>query len=157
MAQKFIGVTLPIRMGQTGMFEQSTSLLVQVRSNFKNLILTKKGERLGQPDLGCDLRTILFDPTTDDILDRCRAAVADAVDRWLPYLELTDFNITKSDDENKIMIQCSYRFRNNPNVTDSVNILTTALGAPAVAFPTEPPENTTMKNPGRPSRVRRGL
>jgi len=31
-----------------------------------------------------------------------------------------------------------YRFRNNPNVTDQVTILTTALGAPSVAFPVEP-------------------
>jgi phage baseplate assembly protein W len=60
MAQKFIGITLPIRLGQTGMFDQSTTVIQQVRSNFKNLILTKKGERVGQPDLGCDLWKILF-------------------------------------------------------------------------------------------------
>lgn len=153
MAQKFIGVTLPIRMGQTGMFDQSTTLIQQVRSNFKNLILTKKGERVGQPNLGCDLWKILFDPMTEDILEQSRLAVEEAVDNWLPYLELTDFNITKSDDENKISITCAYRFRSNPNVKDTVTILTNALNAPTVAFPTELPE-TTQKNPARPSRTK---
>lgn len=138
MAQKFIGVTLPIRLGQTGMFDQSTTVIQQVRSNFKNLILTKKGERVGQPELGCDLWKILFEPMTEDTLENARLAVADAVDRWIPFIELTDFQITKTDDENIINIKCTYRFRNNRNVTDQVSILTSALGAATVAFPQEP-------------------
>lgn len=138
MAQRFIGVTLPIRLGQTGMFDQSTTVIQQVRSNFKNLILTKKGERVGQPELGCDLWKILFEPMTEDTLENARLAVADAVDRWIPFIELTDFQITKTDDENIINIKCTYRFRNNRNVTDQVSILTSALGAATVAFPQEP-------------------
>lgn len=124
MAQKFIGVTIPIRRGQTGMFDQSTTLIEQTRSNFKNLILTKKGERIGQPKLGCDLWRVLFDPNTEDLLTEARLAVAEAVDRWLPYLELTDFQITQSSDDNLINITCTYKFRNNPNVTDTVTIST---------------------------------
>lgn len=138
MAQKFIGVTLPIRLGQTGMFDQSTTVIQQVRSNFKNLILTKKGERVGQPELGCDLWKILFEPMTEDTLENARLAVADAVDRWLPFIELTDFKITQTTDENIINIICTYRFRNNRNVTDQVSILTNALGVATVAFPQEP-------------------
>jgi len=138
MAQKFIGITLPVRLGQTGMFDQSTTVIQQVRSNFKNLILTKKGERVGQPNLGCDLWKVLFEPLTDEDLEKARLAVADAVDEWLSFIELTDFQITQTDNENIINIKCTYRFRNNPNVTDEVNILTTALGATTVAFQQEP-------------------
>jgi len=138
MAQKFIGITLPVRLGQTGMFDQSTTVIQQVRSNFKNLILTKKGERVGQPDLGCDLWKILFEPLTEETLENARLAVAEAVDRWLPFIELTDFQINKTDDENIINIKCTYRFRQNPNVQDQVNILTNTLGAETVSFRTEP-------------------
>lgn len=125
------------------MFDQSTTVIQQVRSNFKNLILTKKGERVGQPELGCDLWKILFEPLTDETLENARLSVADAVDRWMPFIELTDFQIAKTDDENIINIKCSYRFRNNRNVTDQVSILTTALGAQTVTFPIEP---TTTQN-----------
>jgi phage baseplate assembly protein W len=138
MAQKFIGVVLPIRLGQTGMFDQSTEVIQQVRSNFKNLILTKKGERVAQPELGCDLWKILFDPLTEETLENARIAVAEAVDRWLPFIELTNFEITQTDSENIINIRCSYRFRQNPNVEDEVNILTSALGATTVSFRAEP-------------------
>ena len=138
MAQKFVGITLPIRLGQTGMFDQSTTVIQQVRSNFKNLILTKKGERVGQPTLGCDLWKILFEPLTEETLENARLAVADAVDEWLSYIELTDFQITQTDNDNIINIKCTYRFRSNPNVQDEVTILTTALGAVTVPFTEEP-------------------
>jgi phage baseplate assembly protein W len=140
MAQKFIGITLPVRLGQTGMFDQSTTVIQQVRSNFKNLILTKKGERVGQPDLGCDLWKILFEPLTEETLENARLAVAEAVDRWLPFIELIDFQITKTDDENIISIKCLYRFRNNPNVTDQITLAAQQFGAPTVGF-TEVPED----------------
>lgn len=137
MGQKFIGITLPIRRGQTGMFDQSISAIVQVRSNFKNLILTKKGERVGQPELGCDLWKVLFEQFTEDTLENARLAVADAVDRWLPFLELTDFNITTADDRNTLNIVCKYRFRNNQNVTDQISVSTQQLGTPSIPFETE--------------------
>ena len=134
MSQKFIGITLPVRMGQTGMFEQSITVIQQVRSNFKNLILTKKGERVGQPEFGCDLWKVLFSQMTDDILDNARLAVADAVDRWMPFIQLTDFQVTRQDQENMLSIRCTYRFRNNPTVIDQVSILTTTVGTPTVEF-----------------------
>lgn len=134
MAQKFIGITLPVRLGPTGMFDQSTEVIQQVRSNFKNLILTKKKERVGQPELGCDIWKILFEPLNDETLEKARLAVAEAVDRWLPFIELTDFQITKTDDNNIINIKCLYRFRNNPNVTDQITIAGQQLGLPTVGF-----------------------
>lgn len=140
MAQKFIGITLPVRLGQTGMFDQSTTVIQQVRSNFKNLILTKKGERVGQSELGCDLWKILFEPLTEETLEAARLSVAEAVDRWLPFIELTDFQIAKTDDENIISITCLYRFRNNPNVTDQITVAARQFGAPTVGF-TEVPED----------------
>lgn len=130
MGQKFIGIVLPIRMGNTGMFDQSTTAIQQTRSNFKNLILTKKGERLSQPTLGCDIWKILFEPFTDESFENARISVVDAVDTWLPFIELVDFNATKSEAEGIISIKCLYRFRSNPLVTDEVIINTNLFGIP---------------------------
>ena len=46
-----IGITLPIQRGNGGFFAQSYQTSEQVKSNIKNLILTRKGERIMQPDL----------------------------------------------------------------------------------------------------------
>lgn len=135
MPQRYIGVTLPLRLGNTGMFEQSSSVIKQVRSNFKNLILTKKGERIAQPELGCDLWKVLFDQTTEDLYEAARLAVVEAVDRWLPYLEIVDFQIQQdSVNPNVINITCKYKFRNNPNVVDQITISTNLLSTTTVAI-----------------------
>lgn len=151
MAQKYIGIVLPARRGKVGMFDSSTTLLQQVRSNFKNLILTKKGERVGQPELGCDLWKILFEPLTEETLENARLSIADAVDFWMPFIELTDFQITKTDDDNILNVKCTYLFRNNPNVTDQVSILTSELGLPTVetTTPLLQSENTKSQNSTR--------
>lgn len=124
MAQQYIGITLPITNSNTGMFAQSTSLIQQVKSNFKNLILTRKGERLMQPEFGCDLHTLLFENITDDTLEAVRLAVSSATERWMPFLEVVTLDVTNTPKRNpyKIDITVIYRFRNNPNVTDTVTI-----------------------------------
>lgn len=132
MAQKFIGITLPIRLGPTGMFEQSVTTLQQVKSNFKNLILTKKGERVYQTELGCDLWRILFETLSPDTLENARIAVISAIDRWIPFIELTDLQIATDNQNSIIGIKCVYRFRGNPNVTDELTISGRELGLPAV-------------------------
>lgn len=122
MAQQYIGITLPIRLGNTGMFEQSLTLFDQVKSNFKNLILTKKGERFMQPELGTDLYRILFENINETTVETARLSVIEAVERWMPFLELTNFEVKNPVNNNphRIDISVTYRFRTNPNVTDTV-------------------------------------
>jgi phage baseplate assembly protein W len=124
MPQKYIGVTLPLRRGNTGYFEQSTEMFKQIKSNFKNLILTKKGERLMQPDFGTDLSRIVFEQITDETLESARATVVSAVEKWMPFLELTNFEINTPTESfpNRINLKVEYRFINNPNVTDSITV-----------------------------------
>lgn len=124
MAQKYIGITLPITNGNTGMFAQSTTLIQQVKSNFKNLILTKKGERLMQPDFGCDLHALLFENITDTTLETARLALVSAVEKWMPFLEVVTIDVSNDvkTSPHKIDITVLYRFRNNPNVTDTITV-----------------------------------
>lgn len=122
MPQKYIGITLPIQRGSTGMFEQSTDIFQQVKSNFKNLILTKQGERLMQPTFGTNLHKILFENITENTKENARLNLLSAIERWMPFLELIEFSLETpvNKNDNRIDIKVSYRFRNNPNVTDSI-------------------------------------
>jgi len=90
---------------------------------FKRLVHWFSKENDQHPEFGCDIWKIAFEQMTDENLDKARLSIVDAIDRWLPYLELINFQISKNadNDYNKIQIFCSYRFRNNPNVTDSVD------------------------------------
>lgn len=78
-----------------------------------------------QPDFGTDLYRILFENITEDTLDNARLTVVQATERWMPFLELTNFEITNPVNGNphRINISVTYRFRNNPNVTDTITVV----------------------------------
>lgn len=120
---KGIGVTLPLRLGNTGYFEQSFDTLTQVKTNFINLILTRKGERVHQPDFGCGIHDYLFEQLTPENIEGARLSVIAAVDKWLPFLELVAFELdedTETLDQNKIRLYVGYRLRKNPNIGDTI-------------------------------------
>lgn len=122
MAQA-IGITLPIQIGNMGYFQQSFDTLTQVKSNFLNLILTRKGERVHQPEFGCGIHEYLFEQLTPENIEGARLSVITAVERWMPFLELVQFelNVSPNDlDNNKLQLYVGYRLRKNPNIRDTI-------------------------------------
>ena len=59
----YFGLTFPLRYkaGSTGFFPRAKNVIEQASSNIKNLLLTRKGERVGQPNFGSDLFNVIFD------------------------------------------------------------------------------------------------
>lgn len=118
-----IGFTLPLRRANGGYFEQSNTLLEQVKSNFINLVLTVKGERFNNPTFGCDIHQLIFDFNNDDIGERAREAVENAVQEWMPYITIEDFAIETTDndrDRHTSKMYIRYRLTDNPNLLDEV-------------------------------------
>ena len=64
-----MGFTLPLTFGENT-FEQAFLTKDQVKSNIKNLLLTKKGERIIQPEFGSGLQSLLFEQNVDDLEGR---------------------------------------------------------------------------------------
>jgi phage baseplate assembly protein W len=122
MAQA-IGITLPIQIGNMGYFQQSFDTLTQVKSNFINLILTRRGERVHQPEFGCGIHDYLFEQLTPENIEGARLSVVNAVERWMPFLELVQFQLNASANEidsNKLQLYVGYRLRRNPNIRDTI-------------------------------------
>ena len=122
-----IGVTLPFRRGNSGYFESSTEILPQIKSNFKNLIMTRIGERLGQPEFGCRIWEYIFEQWNADTVRGVRDSVIDAVDRWMPFLELLQIDIqsgndNKAIDNHTINLYVRYRIRENADLEDEIVI-----------------------------------
>ena len=72
----FFGCTFPLRHGNDGFFPQSSTLKEQASSNIKNLLLTMKGERVGQPEFGSLLPAIIFEPIDGNIGDKIESAIS---------------------------------------------------------------------------------
>ena len=94
-----VGITLPIQRGSDGYFAQSFKTFDQIRSNLKNLLLTKKGERILQPEFGSGLHDLLFQPATEKFEEDLENTINDAVAKWLPYVIVEDINIDISKEQ----------------------------------------------------------
>ena len=119
------GLTFPLEYNnqQGGFFPTSRTIKEQASSNLKNLILTNKGERVGQPEFGTNLTSILFEPITPDIGDRIEASISEAISKWLPYITIVNvFTSTPETNPNMILIQVEFSIKvDDPN---SVNTIT---------------------------------
>ena len=72
------GITYPVRTGST-MFESTYNLVDAASSNIRNLLLTKKGERIMQPEFGTGLHQLLFEPMDDEFESKVQKAIIESV------------------------------------------------------------------------------
>ena len=82
----FIGISLPLEYGSQGFFNKTRTTLQQTRSNIKNLLLTIKGERLGNPTFGSDLMKVVFEQNAGDIGAKVEEAIRASIAEWMPYV-----------------------------------------------------------------------
>ena len=94
-----IGITLPLRDGNNGYFEQSFDTLTQVKSNIINLLNTRPGERRMQPTFGSRLWSLVFEQNTDALPDMASQIVKEDISAWIPNITVVDItsNLFKSD------------------------------------------------------------
>tara|TARA_R100000008_G_C3543333_1_gene146087 strand:- start:13 stop:423 length:411 start_codon:yes stop_codon:yes gene_type:complete len=102
-----IGVSYPFTVGNV---KQNYITTDQIHDNLRNLCLTMKGERPMQPTFGSDLYHLLFEPINDDILSQAaRKAIREAVNQWMPYIEIVNVNTTSRRDEHIVIITVQYK------------------------------------------------
>jgi phage baseplate assembly protein W len=121
---KILGIGINKSSDRGGIFAVNYTTLTQAKDNLKNLILTKKGERLMQPEFGCDVWKVLFEPLVD-IEMVLENSITSAVSIWLPYLNINEivFDYDDNDtDNNRIALDIKFSLTSNPNLTESVQI-----------------------------------
>ena len=113
-----IGITLPIQIGNTA-FNQSFKTADQAKSNIKNLLLTKKYERLMQPEFGSGIQELLFEINDDEFADKIENTIVDTMALWLPYITVDSIDIQQTDElknSNRVEISISFRVGDTPNL-----------------------------------------
>lgn len=120
-----IGPILPLSLQGGGLSETSQDILTQIRNNFINLVLTRKGERFGNPTFGCDIHDLIFNFNDEDLEGAVLNAVQSAVDRWMPYIDMEEVRVNEENssvDRNRFQVYMKYRLSEQPNLSDEVLI-----------------------------------
>lgn len=89
-----LGIMTPLRVGseRAGVFEVHYSLKKQLADNFRNLLLTNHGQRLGRHDFGANLYPLTLEYSNDaDFDQQAINRIKEATARWMPYIDLRTF------------------------------------------------------------------
>ncbi len=126
-ARVSVGLDLPLGLQpgtSDGNFATTKTTMDAVRNDIKLLLMTQKGERLMQPNLGMNIRRFLFEQITEDITVQIENDIVDTFATWLPFVELREINIDKKDqDLNRLSIDIKFNIRNAPTELESVGVV----------------------------------
>lgn len=92
-----------------------------VRESIYNLVMTDRGERLFQPNIGCDIRGSLFeniDPSTILIL---KENIKSTIKTYEPRCNLRDVEVSANLDTNELSVKIVFSVINSNN-TSSLTI-----------------------------------
>ena len=124
-----VGIDLPIRRGsdKDGFFASTSTTIEAVKNNIRNLLQTNQGERFFQPNLGLNLRTLLFEHITNENLIGVQNAIMDKFEFWLPFVEVRNIEILSNDDDssigiNEIRVKILFNIKQDPNTLDSITL-----------------------------------
>ena len=88
--------------------------LVQVKDKaaivqcISNLLLTNKGERPFQPELGCDISRMLFEPLDYATAAQIKAVVAEVINRYEPRVKVDQILCFPDDANNGYEVELTY-------------------------------------------------
>ena len=105
----YIGLKLPLEHGKQGFFGRTQKAIEQTKYNIKNLLLTKKGERLGNPTFGSDLERVIFEQEGDDLENRVEETIRSSISEWLPFVGIESIE-TNFSANNRNTINVSIHF-----------------------------------------------
>ena len=124
-----VGIDLPIRRGddKDGFFATTSTTIEAVKNNIRNLLQTNEGERFFQPNLGMNLRQILFEQINEENLMSIQDSILDKLELWLPFVEVRDIQIQTIEDNqvvgsNEIKLIIIFNIKQDPNTLDSITL-----------------------------------
>ena len=84
-----------------------------VKQSIKNLILTDRGERLMQPNLGGNIKAMLFETITPATLKLIEEQVRSTINLHEPRADLIDVLVSSEIDDNTVVVKIAFYISNN--------------------------------------------
>ena len=125
-----VGIDFPFNRtaGGSGLFNITETTIDAIKANIQLLLQTNQGERLFQPNLGVNLRQLLFEQMTEDLQIQIENNIVDVFERWLPFVNLTNINVERKNDVSQTNINIEFNIRRTPNSLESVQVTFDGVG-----------------------------
>ena len=121
-----VGIDFPIARvpNQDGYFKTTKTTVESIKNNIRLLLQTERGERVFQPNLGMNLRRLVFEQITENTTIEIENNIVGVFETWLPFVELQDINVNTDSTTgvNKIDIKITFNIKRVPGSTESVQV-----------------------------------
>jgi phage baseplate assembly protein W len=102
-----LGIKLPFNTYNVFTINYTTK--DQVKSNLTNYMLTNKGERPFNPEFGADLRSLLFDQSSD--FTNAKEVLLDNLGLYFPMITVNNLDFTADLQRNLLNIKLDYSIK----------------------------------------------
>jgi len=82
---------------------------ISVKRGITNILLTSMFERLMQPELGSNLKDVLFEPIDEITTARIEREVRSAIDAWEKRAEVLNVFVDPDEDYNRYKVSVTFR------------------------------------------------
>jgi phage baseplate assembly protein W len=123
-----ISISNPLSISDRfGMFDMRENIVSVAKDQLKMILLTNKGERVGNYEFGANIRALLFSQSEADVEELMIQSIQDNVLKYMPYARLISFNLYSSDElnelnENEILIEILFSL-DALNVQSSIEVI----------------------------------
>jgi len=93
-----------------------------VKRSVRNLINTNFYERPFHPEIGSNVRAVLFEPVSPIVEDILSRHIRDVIENFEPRVELININSKARLDENAYTVTIEFFVRNSPSGVQTVNL-----------------------------------
>jgi phage baseplate assembly protein W len=120
-----IALGIDLSFDNPGVFKSNYETKQQAKSNLKNLLLTRVGERYHQVTFGTNLLNILFQPNVIELKEDIANEISNAISFWLPYISIQDLTIITAEDDPTLLeiIRISLTYSVNGFSSDKITII----------------------------------
>jgi phage baseplate assembly protein W len=94
---KYININYPFKDSNKGFFlDLNSDENAGIKADLMHLILTRRGQRLYNPDFGTDLLKFIFEPEDGMTLGAIKEEITFVVKKYLPKLKITEIIVEQS-------------------------------------------------------------
>ena len=127
-----IGIATPVSLGTNSLLKMHTSQLKVISDNFRNMLMTNHGDRLGFYDFGANLEELTFELGSESADAEATRRIAKTTAKYMPFVSLDTFEpfIEKFDNQHtgKVGIRVTYTVPKISNDINAVEVLLYVAG-----------------------------
>ena len=126
-----VGIEFPFgrESGGDGYFKSTKTTVDSIKNNIKLLLQTNNGEIVFQPALGMNLKRLMFEQITEELIIQIENNIVDVFQKWLPFVEIRNIQISERNELNQVNINLTFNLQRAPNSLDSVQVTFDGVGA----------------------------